>query len=281
MEIKDLASQFEAKTAANPQAAEALLEMADQKLERLKKLVKLALGDEEESDDDSDAAEEVRDLAKEIVEIEAELAIAADKGVDVSALRTALDEIKGLLNQANEKVAAGDLAGAEAITEVADKKLENLDHSMELALGETDEQDEDEAGEYKNRIAQLVHDLKEIGGIDAGIGQQVSLIAQTQNDSTAKVENSINDIKSRSELLKFLIGPKYGSISDVQTAIAENQTRIEVLSNLAGQAVDPAVKLVLQDQIRALQEQNNNLQSFVADSEKGVSLLGWLVRLLS
>lgn len=280
-EIKDLASQAGAKMATAPKEAESLIETADHKLERLEKLVKMTLGDEDENDDDNDATEEIQDLAKDIAKIEVKLSAISERGVDVSALRTSLNNIKDLLSQAKEKVIAEDLAGAEALTEVADKKLETLEHAMELAFGDDDEEDGDEAKEYKNEVAQFVHNLKELGDIDEGIGQQVRVVAQAQNDSASKIENSINDINDRSGFVRFLIGPKYGSIAEVQTAITENQTRIKVLTDLMNQITDPAVKLVLQDQITILNQQNTNLQSFVTDSESGFSMFGWLARLFS
>jgi len=130
-------------------------------------------------------------------------------------------------------------------------------------------------------VASFVHNLKEIGDMDSGIGKQVSVVAQAQNASSAKVENSIKDIKSRGGFAKFLIGPKYGSIADVQTAITENQTRIKVLSDLMAQVTDPVVKQVLQDQVKQFQQENTRLQAFIAENESGVSLFGWLMKMFS
>ncbi|PIP26456.1 MAG: hypothetical protein COX31_02260 [Candidatus Moranbacteria bacterium CG23_combo_of_CG06-09_8_20_14_all_40_16] len=280
-EIKDLASQATAKLITAPKEAETLIETADHNLERLEKLVKMTLGDEDENDDDNDATEEIQDLAKNVAKTEVKLNALSDRGLDVSAMKLSLNNIKDLLSQAKEKVVAGDLAGAEALTEVADKKMETLKHAMELAYGDDEEKDGDEAKEYKNGVAQFVHNLKEIGDMDGGIGQQVKVVAQTQNDSSSEVEDSINDVNSRSGFAKFLIGPKYGSIAGIQTAIAENQTRIKVLTDLVAQVADPIVKQVLQDQIKQFQQENTRLQVFVTESESGVSLLGWLMKMFS
>lgn len=282
-EIKDLASQAEAKMTTAPSEAETLIETADHKLERLKKLIEMTLGDEDddENDDDSDALEEIQDLAKDIAEVETKLNAISAKGIDVSTLKTSLSGIKDILNQAKEKAAAGDLSGAEALKEVADKKLETLKHSMELTYGDDDEKDGDEAKEYKNEVAQFVHNLKDLGDIEGGIGQQVRVVAQAQNDAEPKVEESMNEVRDRGGFVRFLIGPKYGSIAEIKTAITENQTRIKVLTDLMNQMTDPAVKLVLQDQITMLNQQNANLQKFVADSESGFSLFGWFTKMFS
>jgi hypothetical protein len=279
-EVKSLAIQAQTAVTAKSAEAEILIETADKRLERLEKLVKMTLGDEDENDDDNDAVEEIQDLAKDIAKIEVNLNSASERGVDVSAMKLSLNVVKDLLSQAKDKATAGDLAGAEALTEVADKKLETLKHAMELAFGD-DEEDGDEADEYKSEVAQFVHNLKEIGEIEGGIGQQVNVVAQAQNDSIAKVETSIDEINDRGGFVKFLVGPNYGSIAEIQTAITENQTRIKVLTGLVAQVTDPVVKQVLQDQIKNFQQENTRLQTFVTESESSVSLFGWLVKMFS
>ncbi|MFA5994552.1 MAG: hypothetical protein WC823_06365 [Parcubacteria group bacterium] len=281
LEVKDLANQAQSKMTAAPVEAEILIKDAKHKLERLERLVKMTLGDEDENNDDNDANEEIQDLAKDIAKIEVNLNAASTSGVDVSALKLSLDSVKELLNQAKEKAMVGDLAGAEALAEIADKKLETLRYVMKLTLGSDDLEEGDEADEYKNEVAQLVHNLKEIGDIDSGIGQQIKLVAQAQNESQVKVENSINDINERSGFAKFLVGPKYDSLAAVQMVIVENQTRIKLLTELTQQITDPAVKLVLQDQVTSLQAQNTQLQTFVTKIEGGVSLFGWLAKMLA
>ena len=280
-EIKDLAAQAQILATTDPLGAKGLFESVDHKLERLNKLVRMTLGDsdEEENENDSDATEKMQELAKKIVKIEANLATASSNGVDVASLRTTLNDIKEMLTQVKEKVTAGDLVGAKALTEIADKKLEGLKHSMEIILGDDDNESGDEADEYKDESAKLVHNIQEIGDIEEGIKAKVGVVVNGQVASVEKVESSIDDINSRSGALKFLVGPKYGSIAEINQAIVDNQARIKVLNDLMNQIPDPAVKAVLQEQIVALSQQNAKLQAFVVDSESGFSLLGWLAKM--
>ncbi|EKE16453.1 MAG: hypothetical protein ACD_11C00015G0001 [uncultured bacterium] len=280
-EVRGLVAQAEALAVSNPKGAEDILENAEHKLERLSKLVKMSLKDDDEDEESTEEAiEEIGELKRDIAKIEAELNTASASGIDVTSYRTILNEVKDLLSQAEEKLSAGNYIEAEALAELAGKKLDKIDDVIE-DLDEDDEDDDDVAKEYKNEVAQFVHNLKTIGEIEGGIGQQVRVVAQAQNDSEAKVENSINEVNSRGGFAKFLIGPKYGNIAEVKTAITENQTRVKVLTELMNQLTDPAVKLVLQDQITILNQQNANLQNFVESSESGVSLLGWLMRMFS
>jgi len=280
-EVKGLVAQANAWSVSNPKGAEDILETAEHKLERLEKLVKMSLKDDDENEESTEEAiEEIGELKRDIAKIEAELNTASASGINVTSYRTILNNAKELLSQAEEKLSAGNYIEAEALAELADKKLDKIDDVIE-DLDEDDDDDEEVAKEYKNEVAQFVHNLKTIGEIEGGIGQQVRVVAQAQNDSQSKVENSIKDIDDRSDLVKFLIGPKYGSITEVKTAIVENQTRIKVLTDLVNQLTDPAVKLVLQDQITILNQQNANLQKFVTKNESKISVFGWLIRLFS
>ncbi len=285
-EVRGLVISAEALIPTTPIEAKSLLNNADKKLEKVEKLIKLTLGDDGEEDDDNDAAKKIRELKLKISKVEARINKLNETGVDATALVSSLTEAKELLTQASDKVVAGDLTGAKALAELAEKRLDKISHGIELALGDDDQEDEDqedgdEADEYKNEVSKSVRNLKELGAVEDGIGKKVNVIAQAQNEVIPKVEKSIKDIKDRGELLKFFIGPKYGSISEIQTAIVENQTRVNVLAGLVAQTTDPVVKGVLQDQISALNQQNAKLQVFVTDSESGFSLLGWVFKMFS
>lgn len=264
---------------SNPQGAESVLETAEHKLERLEKLVKMSLKDDDEDEESvEEATEEIGELKRDIIKIEARLSMASTRGIDVSAYQTILNDAKIMLAQAQAKLSAGLFIEAEALAELAGKKLDRIDDIFE----DEDEDDEDDISkEYKNEVALFVHNLKELGEIEGGIGQQVNIVAQAQSDSQTKIDESIKEVEDRSGFTEFLIGPKYGSIAEIQTAIVENQTRIKVLSDLANQLTNPAVKQVLQDQVAILTQQNTNLQKFITESQDGFSMFGWLAKLFA
>jgi hypothetical protein len=280
-EVKALVLSAEALISTTPIEAKSLLNNADKKLEKVEKLIKLTLGNDDEEDNDNDAAKKIRELKFKISKTEARITKLKETGVDVTALVSSLTEAKELLTQASDKLVAVDLAGAKALAELAEKKLDKISHGVELALGDDDREDGDEADEYKNEVSKSVRNLKELGAVEDGLGKKVNVIAQAQNADIPKVAKSIKDINDRGNLLKFFIGPKYGSLAEIQTAIVENQTRASVLTGLVAQATDPIVKGVLQDQINVLNQQNAKLQVFVTDSESGFSLLGWVFKMFS
>ncbi len=243
---------------------------------------------EKQGGDKNNVQENTDDTTKKVSRIEAEIApLEASDPKAFKAFISSLSEIKSLIAQSG---VAKDPVQIKTLGDIINSKIETLNKMVEVALEDNknnsnENGNEDVAKQYKNTVAQFVHTLKTVSESDTedakGIGEQVKEVAQAQNDSQAKVEESINKVENRSGLVKFLIGPKYGSIAEIQTAITENQSRIKVLTDLMNKANDPAVKLVLQDQINALNQQNAKLQIFATNSDSGFSLFGWLAKMFS
>ncbi len=237
---------------------------------------------------DGNTQENTADMTKEVSKIETRIApLATSDSKSFEAFNSSLSEIKSLIVQLG---ATNDPVQIKALSDTVNGKIETLDKMVEVALENNNQNgdengNEDMAKQYKNTVAQFVHTLKTVSESDTqdanGIGEQVKAVAQAQNDSQAKVEESISKVENRSGLVKFLIGPKYGSIAEIQAAVTENQSRIKVLTDLMNQATDPAVKLVLQDQIALLNQQNAKLQTFITSNDSGFSLFGWLVKKFS
>lgn len=285
-DAKSLLAEAQAKAATDANGAEQLAELAEKKLERVEKIIKLVVGDTDEdengdeAEESNDANEAVAKLSKEIAKVETKLTTLAAAGTDVAAQKTSLEAIKATLAEANAQIAAGDLAGGEVTAKIALKKLEVLKDSLEEVFEGTDE-NEDAAKTYKNSVAQFVHNLKEVADLEGGIGQQVRVVAQAQNDAQPKIENAMSKIEGRGKFAKFLVGPDYSSLKEVESAIATNQNNINALKTALATVNDPTVKLILQDQITFFEGQNQKLQNFVTQSGGGVSLFGWLARIFS
>lgn len=237
---------------------------------------------------------DVQDINGKISEMQARIDKASSKGADVSALSASLNDIKDLVAKAGSE-SATDPAAAKADLESAAKKLDALENSMEQALGknedgnkqanagnENENTNEDAvAKSYKNTVAQFVHSLSDLADKEGGIGQQVKVVAQAQNESQAKVDTAVSAVDDRSGFVKFLIGPNYGQLNNIKTEISANENRIQVLTQVMNEVQDANAKAVLQEQINNLQQQNSQLQNFVNSNESKPSMLGWLIRLFS
>lgn len=245
---------------------------------------------ENEDDDASDIEEEISDFKQEMSKIEARVATISDSQL-VEIFTASLNEIRNLVSQLDGTASSNQ---QEALVEVIDHKIERLDKIMKMDEEDEDEQetdDNDDEGEniaraYKNAANQFVYASKAIEETEteddeSEIGQQVKVVAQSQNELQIRVESAMDDVNEQSEFAKFFIGPKYESLNDIQSAIEQNQNRIRVITELENQVTDPLVKLVLQNQITSLEQQNTQLQAFLTENQGGFSLFGWLTKMFS
>jgi len=274
--IRSLVNEADGKLISDKNVAEKLIEQADKKLERLKKLIKMKLGGEE----DDNFTEDIGDLNKKIAKIELRINAAKESGKDVSNIIKWLQKVKDLVADAQFKFNNGDADGADAILKIAEKKFEAMKDYLESVIGD-DQEEDDFSEEHGSAVSQFVQNLKEISDLDGGIEKQVRLVAQAQNQSEEKLQESLNKIENRNKFIRFIIGPNFKNIEDVRAEIGDNEGRIRVLQELANTTQDSSVKLVLEEQARMLQQENIRLQQFILENEEGISLFGWLVRMFS
>lgn len=133
----------------------------------------------------------------------------------------------------------------------------------------------------KNQVANAVQTMLQIAERNGGIGQQVRIIAQTQTQNQTKLDQNIEKIQSRSGFAKFFIGPNYGEIKDAQKTLEQNKEQIRQLNQIRTQLSNQGDQQQLTEQIRILEQANQEIETSLADAQKGFSLFGWLNKLLS
>lgn len=114
-----------------------------------------------------------------------------------------------------------------------------------------------------------------------GIGKEVRVIAQEQSDSAEKIVESANKIEGRNKAIKFLIGPNYGEIKNIEKELEQNRLRIKNLNQIMNELKNEGDKNLLQEQIQILENENTELQNFLDQEEKGFSLFGWLAKIFN
>lgn len=133
----------------------------------------------------------------------------------------------------------------------------------------------------KNQVANSVQVMLEMSQNNGGIGQQIRIIAQTQNQIYEKLENNLEKIQSRSGLSKFFVGPNYGEIKDAQKTLEQNKAQIAQLNKLKVQLSNEGDSQQLAEQIIVLEQANQEIESAIAEAQSGFSLFGWLNKLIS
>lgn len=138
-----------------------------------------------------------------------------------------------------------------------------------------------QAQENMSVVAQKVQELLSLPERSGGIGEQVRIIAQAQNQIQQQMQQQLNKIESRKGLVKALFGPDYGAIKNLKQQLEQNQLRVRQLGQLVNQLSNPADQNLVQETIEALNQQNVALQEKIAAEERVGSAFGWLLKLFT
>lgn len=111
-----------------------------------------------------------------------------------------------------------------------------------------------------------------------GIGEQVRLIAQEQNQAQTQIQDQINKLNSKGKLARFLTGTNYGATKNLKQQLEQNQLRIEQLEQLQNQLSNQGDIAMVQETIQALIQENTSLQELITAEEKTFGLFGWLFK---
>lgn len=130
-------------------------------------------------------------------------------------------------------------------------------------------------------MANAVQAMLQVADREGGIGQQVRVIAQNQSQNQVKLEQNVEKIQSRGGFAKFFVGPNYGEIKDAQKSLEQNKEQIKQLNQIRTQLSNQGDQQQFTEQIRILEQSNQEIEALLADAQKGFSLFGWLNKLIS
>lgn len=133
----------------------------------------------------------------------------------------------------------------------------------------------------KSIVANAVQEMERIATRNQGIGDQVRVIAQNQNNIQKKAENALKTAQKRSGFAKFFIGPNYKQLKTVEKNLKDNIKNLAELEELKDEIKNSADKALLDEQIKIMETVKQELASEAAKSKKGFSLFGWLARVLA
>jgi hypothetical protein len=134
---------------------------------------------------------------------------------------------------------------------------------------------------HRSEVATFVQSLLAIASRAGGIGSEVRVVAQSQNEVASTSVDAMTKIENRSGLKTFLIGSDYKSLGELRSAIATTEMNIEKLKSLRDASTDATVKADLAVQIDALEDAQADLEAFVEAHEDSFSLFGWFVKIFN
>ncbi len=145
---------------------------------------------------------------------------------------------------------------------------ENKNKDEHSAMGDT----------HRSAVATFVQSLLKVANREGGIGAQVRLIAQAQNDSEKETTDALVKIENRGGFKTFFIGADYKNIGVVRRHMVTTANQIAELKVLADKATNSNDKAELQAQIVILEQEQAKIDLFIKKYENKFSLFGWMLK---
>ncbi|MDO8340441.1 MAG: hypothetical protein Q7T59_00525, partial [Candidatus Woesebacteria bacterium] len=109
---------------------------------------------------------------------------------------------------------------------------------------------------------------------------EVEDIKDEQVDADTEIDNSLNDMKARPSIVKFIMGPDYKNAGQVRSQIVQLRNQIEKLTRLKDKLSTTNVATI-DETIASLNSDLYDIELKLSEQLKGFSLLGWLSKLLA
>lgn len=135
--------------------------------------------------------------------------------------------------------------------------------------------------ERRSEVANAVHELLSVADRVGGIGEQVRVIAQAQNQNQEQIEDSVEKIEKQNKLTTFLIGPNHGEINKAAKLTVKNEEQIVELKALQTTMTDQTEIQKTTEQIQTLEKANLEVKTTLETAQKTFSLFGWLRKLFA
>ncbi|CAN5137217.1 hypothetical protein BH11PAT3_BH11PAT3_1570 [soil metagenome] len=146
---------------------------------------------------------------------------------------------------------------------------------------EIDSDNEDADGSHMSEnhrsvVARFVHSLLDVANREGGIGSEVRLIAQSQNESASTTIHAMAEVEDRSKLHTFLVGSDHKNLEVIKTEISSTKENLRKLKTLFSEAKKDTDKVELNADINNLESDQVKVEAYVKAHEEVFSLFGWL-----
>jgi len=132
---------------------------------------------------------------------------------------------------------------------------------------------------HRSTVATFVQSLLAVADREGGIGQQVKVIAEQQNETKNRASDLINAVENRNKVKTFFIGTSYKNLGELRSQMVNSRNQIDQLKRLVDKAENEGDKVELQSQIQVLEQEQTNINNFITQNESKFSLFGWAVKL--
>jgi len=137
------------------------------------------------------------------------------------------------------------------------------------------------AQEHRSAVANFVHSLLDVADREpGGIGEQVRVIAQQQNQSASTTIQAAETVQNRNKIRTFLFGSDYKNLGALRSEMVHTRNRLEQLNRIMENMENEEDRVELQNQIQEMEQEQERIENFIREQEGEFSLFGWLFKFI-
>jgi len=172
------------------------------------------------------------------------------------------------------------LATMEAKTQIRqnllEERLAQRREAIRQRLATRSAQMSQNAREHMSIVAQRVQELHALAEKQAAIGPEIREIARSQQDNQASTAAQLQKVEKRNLLLKLLLGNDEEALLQLNKLQTKNEQQIIQLQTVLDGTKDAEARIVIENMITSLEEQNVLLSQQVKKNGQSFSLFGWV-----
>jgi hypothetical protein len=162
---------------------------------------------------------------------------------------------------------------------ISNRNQEREENKVKGTKRNNDTEEASMGEQRRSQVANAVHEMLQVADRVGGIGEQVRVVAQSQQQNHEEVEDKLDEIKERSGLAKFFIGPKYDKIEKAKELIKQDKEKINKLEEIKSTLVSEEDKTKVDEQISIIKGAITEVEKIVGEEQSGFSLFGWLAKI--
>lgn len=160
----------------------------------------------------------------------------------------------------------------EQLKEMIQTKKQEMEKEMEQLKDK-----EQKVYQNQNRVREAVHAMLAMEDLVGGIGEQVSAVAKTFENSVQNTIKAEEKIQSKGGFARFFTGGDHKSAEAIEAEVMQNMERIKELKQLKEQCqCEEEVQNLFQEQIALMEQEQTRLGELAVKEQKSKGIIGWI-----
>lgn len=123
--------------------------------------------------------------------------------------------------------------------------------------------------------------LKDVASREPELEADLVELAEDLEENQVEVAGSVKKFENQNKAKTFLMGTDYKNLGQLRSSMVQNRNQIRQLTQLIDQTEDGEIKTALQEELRLMAQEREDINNLIKEEESTFSLFGWAFRLIN